>query len=165
MSSRALTLATLVGLAFSAPAVSAAPAAPHAAAGSRYSLELARKVVNLSSPRVSLDGRSIAFLVSKPDFEKNKNVTELWLADATTGEPHALTFDRRSVSTPQWSPDGRTLAFLAPDDAEHPQIWLLALRGGKCRDVRQKRKIIEQDVAQRPPPGARRVGGERTLVG
>ena len=46
MRSRALTLATLVGLAFSAPAVSAAPAAPHApAAGSRYSLELARKVV------------------------------------------------------------------------------------------------------------------------
>src|SRR5262244_368982 len=131
MRSRALTLATLVSLVLSA---SGAPTAA-ATAPSRYSLDLARKVVGVSSPRVSPDGRSIAFLVTKPDFEKNQNVTELWLADAATGDPHALTFDRRSASSPQWSPDGRSLAFLAPDADDHPQVWLLSLRGGEARKL------------------------------
>src|SRR5262252_2056950 len=88
-------------------------------AQSRYTLELARKTVGVGNPRVSPDGRSIAFLVTKPDFEKDQNVTELWLADAATGDPHPLTFARRHVGSQQWAPDGRTLAFLAPDDAEH----------------------------------------------
>ena len=37
------------------------------AAESRYSFELSRRVVGVSSPRVSPDGRSIAFIVARPD--------------------------------------------------------------------------------------------------
>ena len=106
---------------------------PALAAESRYTLEIARKMVGVSSARVSPDGRSIAFLVTRPDFEKDENATELWLVDATAGDPHPLTFDRRHVGQPQWSPDGRTLAFVAPDADEHPQVWLLPLRGGEAR--------------------------------
>ena len=106
-------------------------------AAERFSLELARKLVGISSPRVSPDGRSIAFLVSRPDFERDHNDSELWLADAVTGEARPLTFERHSVSSPRWSPDGGTLAFLAPDDKEKPQVWLLRSEerrvGKECR--------------------------------
>ena len=129
-----LALAALALLVSSAPALGA---------GSRYTLEVARQMVGVSSARVSPDGRSIAFLVTKPDFEKDQNVTELWLADATAGEPHPLTFDRRSVGSPQWSPDGRTLAFIAPDTEEHPQVWLLALRGGEARRLTKAPNGVE----------------------
>src|SRR5438874_6829824 len=76
------------------------------AADNRFTLEIARKLVGVGSPRVSPDGRSIAFLVTKPNFDADRNETELWLADATTGNPRPLTFERRAVSLPQWSPDG-----------------------------------------------------------
>src|SRR5262249_27235808 len=122
-------------------------------AQSRYTLELARKTVGVGNPRVSPDGRSIAFLVTRPDFEKDQYVTELWLADATTGDPHALTYDRRHVSSPAWSPDGRTLAVLAPDDADKAQIWLLPLRGGEARQLTKAVNAVEH-FAWRPDGGA-----------
>jgi len=122
-------------------------------AQSRYTLELARKTVGVGNPRVSPDGRSIAFLVTKPDFEKDQNVTELWLADAATGDPHPLTFARRHVGSQQWAPDGRTLAFLAPDDAEHPQVWLLPMRGGEARQLTKAVNGVEH-YSWRPDGGA-----------
>jgi len=121
-----LALASLVLLCLSASTLRAE---------GRFTLDLARKVVGVSNAKVSPDGRWIAFTVTKPDFEKDENVTELWIADATAGDPHALTFDRRHVGQPQWSPDGKTLAFVAPDADDHPQVWLLALRGGEARKL------------------------------
>src|SRR5690349_19653087 len=38
------------------------------AAPETFNLEVARKIVGVGSPRVSPDGRSIAFIVSKPNF-------------------------------------------------------------------------------------------------
>ena len=139
-----LAIASLALLTLSATAL---------AAETRFTLEIARKMVGVSSPRVSPDGRSIAFLVTKPDFDKDENVTELWLADATAGDPHALTFDRRKVSSPTWSPDGRTLAFLAPDPDDHPQVWLLALRGGEARRLTKAANGVEH-FSWRPDGGA-----------
>src|SRR5262249_5188826 len=136
--------------------------APALRAETRYTLEVARKVVGVTSPRVSPDGRSIAFLVTKPDFEKDQNVTELWLADAASGEAHALTFDRRSVGSPQWSPDGRTLAFLAPDTGEHAQVWLLPLRGGEARRLTKAASGVEH-FAWRPDGGAIAYAASDTL--
>jgi dipeptidyl aminopeptidase/acylaminoacyl peptidase len=104
-----------------------------ALAAEPYTLDVARKLVGLSSPRVSPDGRSIAYLVSKPDHEANRNLTELWIADAATGETHPLTFERRSVSAPAWSPDGATLAFLAPRREGQ------GARSGCCRCARANR--------------------------
>ena len=40
-------------------------------AQTHYSLEIARKVVGLASPRVAPDGQHIAFLVSRPNFDQN----------------------------------------------------------------------------------------------
>src|SRR5258705_6957053 len=70
-----------------------------AQAQTRYSLELARRVVGLGSPRVSPDGHRVAFVVTRPNFEQNRNESELWLADAVSGAAHALTFERHSVGS------------------------------------------------------------------
>src|SRR5260221_9588752 len=92
------------------------------AADTRYTLDVARKIVGVGSPKVSPDGRSIAFLVTRPNFDSDKSETELWLADAVRGDARPLTFERRSVSQPQWSPDGASVAFVAPDDKDLPQV-------------------------------------------
>src|ERR1043166_4277442 len=76
-----------------------------ARAETRYTLDLARKVVGLGSPRVSPDGRAIAFLVTRPNFEQDRNESELWLADAATGNPRALTFERPTGGGAPGAPD------------------------------------------------------------
>ncbi len=122
---RSLVLTALV--------LSAVLPVPHSHAAERYSLELSRKLVGLSSPRVSPDGKQVAFLLSRPNHEANRNETELWLADVTTGASRPLTFERHSVGSPSWSPDGATLAFLSPDDKDKAQVWLLPMRAGEPR--------------------------------
>ena len=111
---------------FAAPAAMAQAPAP-------YTFDAARRSVSLSSPRVSPDGRWVAFIVTKPDFDDNHNDSELWLADAVAGRAHALTFERHAVSSPQWSPDGTTLGFMAPDRLDRPQVWLLPMSPGEAR--------------------------------
>src|SRR5713101_7863363 len=112
-------------------AIQLANTATHAQ--TRYSLEIARKVVGLGSPRVSPDGQRVAFLVTRPNFEDNRNESELWLADAVAGGAHALTLERHTVASPQWSPDGATIAFLGTDDKDEAQVWLPPMRGGEAR--------------------------------
>jgi dipeptidyl aminopeptidase/acylaminoacyl peptidase len=120
-----------------------------ASAAERYTLELSRRLVGLSSPRVSPDGKQVAFLVSRPNHETNKSETELWLADAGTGATRPLTFERRSVSSPAWSPDGATLAFLAPDEKEKNQVWLLPMQAGEPRRWTRARMGVDH-FAWRP---------------
>lgn len=126
---------------------------PVRAETSRFSLGLARKIVGVSSPRVSPDGKLAAFLVTRPNYADNRNETELFVVGLPTGTPRQLTFDRQQVAAPRWSPDGRTLAFLAPDSAGKAQVWLMPMSGGDARSI-TKSKTDVQHYSWRPDGSA-----------
>ena len=128
-------------------------ALPAHAETSRFSLDLARKIVNVSSPRVSPDGKVAAFVVSRPNYVDDRNESELYIVDLAAGAPRQLTFERRQVSEPRWSPDGRGLAFLAPDSAGRSQVWLMPMSGGDARRI-TKSKTDVQHYAWRPDGAA-----------
>jgi Tol biopolymer transport system component len=88
--------------------------AAQARAATRFSIDLARKIVGVSSPRVSPDGRRAAFVVTRPNYADNRNESELYLVELAKGAPRQLTFERHQVAMPRWSPDGNALAFIAP---------------------------------------------------
>jgi dipeptidyl aminopeptidase/acylaminoacyl peptidase len=99
-----------------------------------------RKIVSLSSPQISPDGKRVVFVRSRADYEKDKNVSQLMLVDVATKQTRELTYERTGVSSPLWSPDGKSIAFLA--DAKHDeksdeqsQIFVLSLAGGDARKV------------------------------
>ena len=93
------------------------------------------KVKVLDAPVISPDGQSVVYtvksIVDKPDKPGEYNYeTHLWLA-STDGHnaPRALTHGEASASSPQWSPDGRRLAFVRKDK-DKAQIWILPITEG-----------------------------------
>jgi dipeptidyl aminopeptidase/acylaminoacyl peptidase len=96
------------------------------------------KLVGLRDPQVSVDGKSIVVVVSRPDFDKDKFKSELVWVDIETEKQRVLTHDREGVHHPRWSTDGGQLAFLATQGAgkdAHPQIFIMPMNGGDARRI------------------------------
>jgi dipeptidyl aminopeptidase/acylaminoacyl peptidase len=90
-----------------------AAAGPAPAQARRITLEDLGTIVRLSDPQISPDGRTIAVVVSRPNYDENKHESELVLVEIGTGAQRVLTRGRAKVSFPRWSPTGDRLAFLA----------------------------------------------------
>jgi dipeptidyl aminopeptidase/acylaminoacyl peptidase len=87
----------------------------------------------LEHPRVSPDGRWVAYVRVTVDRPGNRYRRAIWLAPADGGPPRRLTAGARSDTSPRWSPDGRRLAFVSTRDGDTPQLYLIAIDGGEAR--------------------------------
>lgn len=107
----------------------------------------ARHLVGLRVPTevtISLDGATVAAVVTEPDWDAGVTLAHLWLWRAKEGVFRQWTFGNETVTQPRFSPDGKWLAFLARrardaeqdagDKREPPtQLWLLPLDGGEAQ--------------------------------
>jgi dipeptidyl aminopeptidase/acylaminoacyl peptidase len=90
-------------------------------------------IKRVGSPTLSPDGRLACAPVTSYDMEKNEGRTELWLFPTDGGRARRLTAGDKD-SEPQWSPDGKWIAFAAKrKDDEEAQIYLIAPDGGEAR--------------------------------
>ena len=111
-----------------------------------------------SSPRISPDGRFVAYRVREVDWKGNAYVSQIWLANVSSGSRFQLTRGKKSAGSAEWSPDGRWIAFVtqressaiepppekkegAPAKGEteaaggkpaESQIWLISPDGGEA---------------------------------
>jgi dipeptidyl aminopeptidase/acylaminoacyl peptidase len=82
-------------------------------------------------PRLSPDGRHVAYEVQTTDWEANTFPTHLRLTVTATGRTYRLTGGKGSSHSPRWSPDGKRLAFRS-DRAGKEQLYLIAHDGGEA---------------------------------
>src|SRR5262245_35946984 len=89
----------------------------------------------ITDPRISPDGRDIAYVLVTVDENEDRYTSSIWMV-ATSGDtpPRPLTVGPQD-SAPRWSPDSRTLAFVRGKDKDPAQIYLLAMTGGEPRKL------------------------------
>ena len=78
--------------------------------------------------------------------------SEIVSVDVGSGALRPLTYGRRSVSSPRWSPSGDRLAFLAPAGEgkdEHRQVFVMPMSGGEAQPVTSAPRDVQQ-FAWRP---------------
>src|SRR5207253_444995 len=54
------------------------------------------KIVSVSDPQISPDGKTIVIVISRPNLEQDRNERELVQIDIASGAQHALTYERKS---------------------------------------------------------------------
>jgi dipeptidyl aminopeptidase/acylaminoacyl peptidase len=88
----------------------------------------------VGDPQISPDGTLVAYSVGEPSFEANRAPRHVWVVPADgSGEPRQIT-KGDGESDPRWSPDGRTIAFIAGKDGA-PQIHLMNADGSGVRPL------------------------------
>ncbi len=94
------------------------------------------RIQRVSDPRVSPDGKWVAYVVATPDLAADKSTSRIWMVATAGGDPIPLTAKGSSAASPRWSPDGKYLGFLATrgEDAES-QVWLLNRLGGEAEQL------------------------------
>jgi dipeptidyl aminopeptidase/acylaminoacyl peptidase len=119
----------------------------------KFTIDHYKKFVSVGGVELSPDGKTAVVTVSRPDYAKDKFDAELYAVDVASGRARQLTFERTAVAGAKFSPDGASLAFLAPDTARLMQLWVLPMGGGETRRITHHATSIEH-FAWRPDGAA-----------
>src|SRR6476659_9917563 len=97
------------------------------------------KVVNVGSPRIAPDGTHVVYTASETKTEKDKEwktVTQIWVTPVSGAGARQYTRGEKSSSAPEWSPDGKILAFLSDREKDgERQVWMMPSDGGEAWSV------------------------------
>ncbi|HEX6383498.1 MAG TPA: S9 family peptidase, partial [Anaerolineae bacterium] len=90
----------------------------------------------LQGGKLSPDGTKAVYAVAYIGKTKDeeKEFVSLHMVDANAGESRKLTDGKKCDTSPVWSPDGKTIAFVS-DRYEKGQIFLLPVDGGEAQQL------------------------------
>ena len=82
------------------------------------------------------DGGNAIFCQQRVDPKSHKTTSNLWVVSTEGGAPRQFTYGDQSDARPQWSPDGRQIAFLSNRRNEkQSQIYIIPFYGGEARPL------------------------------
>ena len=109
------------------------------------------ELTGVSDPRLSFDGRTVAYVVGAVDAKANDYRGAIWLAPADgAAEPRRFTSGVKLDADPRWSPDGTQLAFTSNRDGKAMQLYVMPLGGGEPRRPGQQER--PEGSRREPPP-------------
>jgi dipeptidyl aminopeptidase/acylaminoacyl peptidase len=92
----------------------------------------------VSDPQISPDGRQVLYVRSDADWKADRRISHIWKINADGTGLVQMTSGTDGENSPRWSPDGKTIAFVAKrgTDAEAvAQIYLIPDGGGEAQPL------------------------------
>ena len=85
------------------------------------------RVVNVSAPAMSPDGKRVAMTVTRAVEGENRRHNEIWVVNTAGGEPQRWTSPATESSNPRWSHDGKYLFFTSQRTGGRGSTWAVRL--------------------------------------
>src|SRR5256886_9044009 len=99
-------------------------------------------IKSVGGTQISPDGKWVAYTVGYGDFKQDAFITQIWLADSTSGKSFQLTRGDKSSTNPRWSPDGKWLAFLSNRLEDKNQIFVIDPGGRQAQQLTKSETAI-----------------------
>jgi dipeptidyl aminopeptidase/acylaminoacyl peptidase len=107
-----------------------------AGAPTGWTPDVMMKYRSVGAVRVSPDGRRVAYAVNEAVMtaDKSEYVSQIHLANADGSESFQATFGEKSSTNPDWSPDGKWLAFTSPRAGKN-NLYVMRAGGGEAEQL------------------------------
>jgi dipeptidyl aminopeptidase/acylaminoacyl peptidase len=95
------------------------------------------RLTAVGDPRLSPDAIRVAFALTTIDLDANEYRSDIWVAAVDgSSDPRPFTSGEHRDSTPRWSPDGRSIAFLRHEqDGKETKVCVIPANGGEARTL------------------------------
>jgi len=90
------------------------------------------ELIEVASPDLSPDGTTLVFVRTEVDRSLMKSSSQILRKALPDGDPVVFTHGPKD-GHPRFSPDGKTVGFLRPDEKDKRQVWVIAMDGGEAR--------------------------------
>ena len=104
---------------------------------------LVYEVAAAGEPQLSPDGTRIVYTLGRPDRERARGTSHVWLCDADGANARQLTWSGDRNREARWSPDGRSIAFVSDRLQGSSGLFLLPMGSpGEARELTHHRQSI-----------------------
>lgn len=109
----------------------------------RISADDMTRVLRITDPQISPNGKTIAVIVSRANLKEDRWDTEIDFVDVASHRLRVMTHDRAAIGSVKWSPAGDRIAYVAQDADKKGQIFILPVDGGDSMQITHSKTSIE----------------------
>ena len=91
-------------------------------------------VQRVGEPQISPDGRSVAYTLGTTDMETNRIAHNIWVVSTAPGSQSRQLTQSGHDTRPQWSPNGKSIAFLSSREGA-TQVYVMPAQGGNAKKI------------------------------
>ncbi|MEP6602025.1 MAG: S9 family peptidase, partial [Nitrospirota bacterium] len=99
-----------------------------------FDVQAMLNISRISEPRISPDGKLIAFTVQTVDLAQNTKPKQIYVMPIDGGTPQAITTQGTRNERPRWSPDSRRIAFIS-NRGGSAQVWMMSADGTQPKQI------------------------------